>query len=219
MTPSCSASLDESHDVLTFVIWSFPRRGLHDLVSKNAPLWTRPSRRTRRIGEPLASNRLRVKWLVDSTLRALQFVVCIENSWFPWSNADCPIFEILLSSPSKFLESSQISSNTHHRTLTTRCRLVLRVWSRFKIRRISPFLGESIDAWHGAGGAVFDERLPFYKQETSNHVSLSLFVLTRPVWDASSTKTTMELYYNDGLMASINNVSNLLYFFMHLGMQ
>ena len=169
MTPSCSASLGESHDVLAFVIWSFPCRGLHDLVSKNAPLWTRPSRRTRRIGVPLASNRSSIKLWVDSTLTALQFVVCIEDSWFPRSNDDCPVFEILLSSPSKFLESSQISSNTHHRTWTTRSRLVLQVWSRFKIRRISPFIGESIDVWHGAGGAIFDERLPFYKQETSNH--------------------------------------------------
>ena len=169
MTLLCSASLDESHGVLAFVIWFFPCQGLHDLVSKNAPLWTRPSWHTRRIGEPFSGNHLMGERLVDCWWTVLQFVVCIEDSWFPRSNADCPDFEILLSSLSKFLESSQISPNTHHCTWTTHCRLVLQVWSRFKIRRISPFLGESIDVWHGAGGAVLDELLPFYKQETSDH--------------------------------------------------
>ena len=198
MTPSCSASLDESHDVLVFVIWSFPHRGLHNLVSKNAPLWTRPSRRTRRIGEPFSGNRLIVEWLVDCRWRALQFVVCIKNSWFPWSNAECPIFEFLLSFTNKFLASSQISSNTHHRTWTTRCRLVLRVWSRFKIRRISPFLGESIDASHGAGGAVFHERLPFYKQETFNHAHCT--TLRKMQWQFKTPNSEFLLVLTSNLL-------------------
>ena len=93
MTPLCSASLDKTHDVLASVIWLFPCRGLHNFVSKNAPLWTRPSQRTLRIGVPLPSNRLRVKWSVNSTLRGSQFVVCMEDSWFLRSNVIAPFLQ------------------------------------------------------------------------------------------------------------------------------
>ena len=163
MASSCSALLDKSLDVLAFVIWSFPCRGLHNLVSKNTPFWTRPSRPSQKIWRAVSVKSLKHQIVSrfdangSSICRAYWgFLISLEQCWLPR-------FQKFSLPPNKFLECSQISSNTCHCTWTTRCWLVLQVWSRLKIQGISTFIGTSIDVWHGAGGAVFDERLPFYK--------------------------------------------------------
>ena len=87
MTSSCSASLDESFHVFAFVIWSFPRRGRHDFVPKNAPLCSRPSRRSRKMSFLLATNCLGISceliWREQEAIFSVhwELMISLEQCW------------------------------------------------------------------------------------------------------------------------------------------